>query len=106
MNPATGKFTTQVELSGTAIGRARCSGTLTVTSSDGSVSETPPPTVGEAAVKLAESNENFQHVLKKYGESSETWVGLYIVLVHHFRDWYSSVAIKMGRQQGATKEHI
>jgi hypothetical protein len=28
------------------------------------------------------------------------------VLVHHFRDWYSSVAIKMGRRQGATKEHI
>jgi hypothetical protein len=26
--------------------------------------------------------------------------------VHHFRDWYSSVAIKMGRRQGATKEHI
>jgi hypothetical protein len=29
-----------------------------------------------------------------------------IILVHHFRDWYSSVAIKMGRQQGATKEPI
>jgi hypothetical protein len=28
------------------------------------------------------------------------------ILVHHFRDWYSSVAIKMGRQQGATKEPI
>jgi hypothetical protein len=27
-------------------------------------------------------------------------------LVHHFRDWYSSVAIKMGRQQDATKEPI
>jgi hypothetical protein len=28
------------------------------------------------------------------------------VLVHQVRDWYSSVAIKMGRRQGATKEHI
>jgi hypothetical protein len=27
-------------------------------------------------------------------------------LVHQVRDWYSSVAIKMGRRQGATKEHI
>jgi hypothetical protein len=94
MNPATGKFTTQVELSGTAIGRARCSGTLTVTSSDGSVSETPPPTVGEAAVKLAESNENFQHVLKKYGESSETWVGLYIVLVLNEARFKRAIATK------------
>jgi hypothetical protein len=29
-----------------------------------------------------------------------------IGLVHRFRDWYSGVAIKMGRRQGATKEHI
>src|SRR5260370_12960966 len=27
-------------------------------------------------------------------------------LVHQVRDWYSGVAIKMGRRQGATKEHI
>jgi hypothetical protein len=28
------------------------------------------------------------------------------VLVHPVRDWYSGVAIKMGRRQGATREHI
>ena len=27
-------------------------------------------------------------------------------LVHQVRDWFSGVAIKMGRRQGATKEHI
>jgi len=27
-------------------------------------------------------------------------------LVHQVRDWYSGVAIKMGRRQGATREHI
>jgi hypothetical protein len=26
--------------------------------------------------------------------------------VHQVRDWYSGVAIKTGRRQGATKEHI
>jgi len=26
--------------------------------------------------------------------------------VHQVRDWYSGVAIKMGRRQGATREHI
>src|SRR5260370_2549489 len=29
-----------------------------------------------------------------------------VILVHHFRDWYSSVAIKIVRQQDATKEPI
>ena len=28
------------------------------------------------------------------------------VLVHQVSDWCSGVAIKMGRRQGATKEHI
>jgi hypothetical protein len=27
-------------------------------------------------------------------------------LVHQVRDWYSGVAIKIGRRQGVTKEHI
>jgi hypothetical protein len=27
-------------------------------------------------------------------------------LVHQVRGWYSGVAIKMGRRQGATREHI
>jgi hypothetical protein len=27
-------------------------------------------------------------------------------LVHQVSDWYSGVAIKMGRRQGATKEHF
>jgi len=27
-------------------------------------------------------------------------------LVHQVRDWYSGVAIKMGRRQGTTREHI
>jgi hypothetical protein len=27
------------------------------------------------------------------------------LLVHQVRDWYSGVAVKMGRRQGATKEH-
>jgi hypothetical protein len=27
-------------------------------------------------------------------------------LVHQVSDWCSGVAIKMGRRQGATKEHI
>jgi hypothetical protein len=27
-------------------------------------------------------------------------------LVHQVSDWYSGVAMKMGRRQGATKEHI
>jgi 2-methylcitrate dehydratase PrpD len=29
-----------------------------------------------------------------------------LVLVHQVSDWCSGVAIKMGRRQGATKEHI
>jgi hypothetical protein len=28
------------------------------------------------------------------------------VLVHQVSDWCSGVAIKMGRRQGATREHI
>jgi hypothetical protein len=28
------------------------------------------------------------------------------ILVHQVSDWGSGVAIKMGRRQGATKEHI
>jgi hypothetical protein len=30
----------------------------------------------------------------------------FVDLVHQVRGWYSGVAIKMGRRQGATKEHI
>jgi DNA-binding transcriptional LysR family regulator len=34
-------------------------------------------------------------------------IGYYrYALVHQVRDWFSGVAIKMGRRQGATKEHI
>jgi hypothetical protein len=29
-----------------------------------------------------------------------------VPLVHQVRGWYSGVAIKMGRRQGATREHI
>jgi hypothetical protein len=29
-----------------------------------------------------------------------------LYLVHQVSDWCSGVAIKMGRRQGATKEHI
>ena len=31
---------------------------------------------------------------------------VFIELVHQVSDWGSGVAIKMGRRQGATKEHI
>jgi len=34
------------------------------------------------------------------------WRGKRLLLVHQVRDWYSGVAIKAGRRQGATKEHI
>ena len=46
---------------------------------------------------------------KKIAAMAETYqmgVAPHNPLVHQVRDWFSGVAIKMGRRQGATKEHI
>jgi hypothetical protein len=42
----------------------------------------------------------FRPVFAKLGSFAKTF------LVHQVSDWGSGVAIKMGRRQGATKEHI
>ena len=39
-------------------------------------------------------------------EELKDMYSLAMTLVHQVRDWFSGVAIKMGRRQGATKEHI
>jgi hypothetical protein len=48
-------------------------------------------------------------VLARYPAASCVLVllqGSLSLLVHQVRGWYSGVAIKMGRRQGATREHI
>jgi len=54
-----------------------------------------------------------QEAIEKLGpeERAELWTWFQEAeesdeLVHQVRDWYSGVAIKMGRRQGATRKHI
>ena len=42
--------------------------------------------------------------LQAFADVNIAW--LIRMLVHQVSDWCSGVAIKMGRRQGATKEHI
>jgi hypothetical protein len=54
------------------------------------------PKSGEIIVDL--DGDTLDHVLRFLSSNPE--------LVHQVRGWYSGVAIKMGRRQGATREHI
>ena len=47
-----------------------------------------------------------KHSKKTPTEISESRWSVLPKLVHQVRDWFSGVAIKMGRRQDATKEHI
>jgi hypothetical protein len=64
--------------------------------------------LAELASKLGISVEHLWGVLVKqaYIDGISSSATTLMCLVHQVRDWYSGVAIKMGRRQGATREHI
>ena len=47
--------------------------------------------------------QSVSNIMEHIKSSSSKWLK---TLVHQVRDWFSGVAIKMSRRQGATKEHV